>query len=267
MDEPLEIDVQVSTIGTLYGSDTEGQPVKENVTADALSRLADRLNETGQEVLVDVDHKSVAPGPDRDTRAAGWLSRFWTTAKGLFGKLRLTPHGQKLVEGREYRSLSPVFTLDEMDEPIEMHSVALTNQPAMQMDPILNTAPSEEIEMSKEEIIELIKATVAEMKAAEEAVEKQESAEDKTEEAKPEEVENTCGEKEPEAKNEQPAEELKEEPKEEPVVKPVEEKEEVIKVEALNSMPVAPSLDKTEAWSKLSGKAFWDYLSKHPECR
>lgn len=269
MEEPLEIDVQVSTVGTLQGSDALGQPVEENITEESLGRLADKLNAEGREILVDVDHKSVAAGTDRDTRAAGWLSRFWATAKGLFGRLTLTPHGRKLVEGKEYRSLSPVFTLDEKNEPIEMHSVALTNQPAMDMQPILNTSPQEEIEMTKDEIIALIKETVAAMKVEEEKMEAKADVEKaKVEAAAVEEAVNQCGKKP--AMNEEA-----EKPVEEPVEKPVEkpacekpgcEKEEVVKVEALNSMP-APTLGKDEGWRSLNGKAFWDYLTKHPECR
>lgn len=101
--------------------------------------IAGALNAENKEILVDRDHQSAREGLDRDTHAMGWLSRFWATAKGLFAKLKLTPTGQALVEGREYRKLSPVFTLDKDGKPLTLESAAFTNTPAMSgIEPILN---------------------------------------------------------------------------------------------------------------------------------
>lgn len=96
----------------------------------------------------------------------GWLSRFWTNAKGLFAKLKLTPHGKEVVEGREYRKMSPVFTLDKDGKPTSLVSVAMTNKPAMQdIELILNHQPKEAftMEMTKEELVALITETVTAM--------------------------------------------------------------------------------------------------------
>lgn len=107
-----EIDVQLAPVGMFNGSNAKGEAVPENITPESLNQLADKLNASGKEVLVDVDHASVRAGLDRDTKAMGWLSRFYTTVKGLFAKMKLTSKGKELVEGREYRFLSPVFSLN-----------------------------------------------------------------------------------------------------------------------------------------------------------
>lgn len=74
-------------------------------------------------------------------------------------------------------------------------------------------------------------------------------------------TQNACSEKKEEVKNEEvPAEdEKKEEKKDEP---------EVIKLEALNSAPTAlKDVSGKDDWKNLHGKAFWDYLDKHPEIK
>lgn len=143
IDENGEIEVQVSTVGEIVGSDKEGNPVPQSITEESLSKIAENLNSENKEVLVDVDHQSVREGLDRDTKAVGWLSRFWTNAKGLFAKLKLTPMGREMVEGREYRKLSPVFGLGEDGTPVSLESAAFTNTPAMtEIEPILNQKPN-----------------------------------------------------------------------------------------------------------------------------
>ena len=65
--------VHIAPVGSFVGSDSEGNPVPESITAESLQALADKLNEAGEEVLCDVDHKASKPGLDRDTRSAGWF--------------------------------------------------------------------------------------------------------------------------------------------------------------------------------------------------
>lgn len=47
--------VHIAPIGEFTGSDRDGNPVKENITQEALQDLADKMN-AGDEVLCDVDH-------------------------------------------------------------------------------------------------------------------------------------------------------------------------------------------------------------------
>lgn len=292
----------MAPIGDFNGSDAEGNAVPERITKESLDALAEKLNASDQEILVDVDHSSVRRGLDRDTHAAGWISRFFTTVKGLFGKMKLTKRGKELVENREFRFLSPVFQLGEDGTPEELHSVAFTNTPAFQgyISPIVNhsAVPGPAVqdketihmEITKDELVQLIRDTVAGMEKAEEtAEEKTEEVVDTScsEEPKAEETaENACSE---ETKNEEPkAEEPKEEPKAEETEAPKEEpkaeetaaeepkaeepkeeeKEEVIKIEALNAAPAAlADVSGKSDWMNLHGDAFWKYLAAHPEIK
>ena len=146
--------------------------------------------------------------------------------------------------------------------------------------------------ITKEELVSLIKETVASMNS-EQKTDTQETqnadcACDPTTDEKVENecgktdkmVENACGDKKTEVKNaeesdksevtEEVKEEVKEEIKEEVAEEKMDDKEdeEVIKIEALNSAPTAlKDVSGKSDWMSLHGQAFWDYLAKHPELK
>lgn len=279
-----ELSVQVSVVGEVYGSDSEGNPVKQNITEESLKKIADDINDSDQQILVDRDHGSARLGLNRDTRAVGWLSKFWANAKGLFARMFLTPFGKKLVEGKEYRYLSPSFIIAEDGTPMSLESAGAVNTPAMSnIKPLINSKPISEdkgiinMDMTKDDLIALIKDTVKNMEAAEEKAEEvKETVEEVKEEKVEETVDNGCSDTEEkvenacsEVKNEEVVEEVKEEKIEEAKEEPVEEKkeEEVIKIEALNSKPVALGSVDDKSWMNLHGQEFFDYLTKHPEIK
>ena len=270
-----EVEVNVSPVGTFYGSDAEGNAIPENLTEESLQRLADQLNSSNQQILVDADHASCRTGIERDTSACGWLEKFFVKPlKGLWAKLKLTNKGRDLVENRVYRFLSPVFKLDDNGEPIQLNSVAMTNCPALAPDiaPIINAKPSQEIlemTITKEDLVNLIKETVNLMNN-----EKTEIKEEVKEEIMEETAENACSGKkevtnsETEEVKEEVKEEIKEEIKEETMPEKEEENKEVITIEALNSAPKAlTDVSGKEKWMNLHGDAFWKYLSEHPEIK
>lgn len=324
--------VQIAPIGEYVGSDAKGNPVPEKIDVDSLKKIANVLNETGTEVLADVDHGASKPGTEKLTKAAGWFHKFVVDPlRGLFATLKLTKHGKELLENREYRYISPTFKLDENGKPVELTTASLTNLPAFKgfIDPILNTTPNTEIitmEITREQLVELIKQTIIDLKKEEKVAELDDAIENENEvhdnivenlEQEKQDVEagivqnseptkiqnqcdsvqNECGDKKTEVKNAEESdksevtEEVKEEVKEEIVEEKkdgetkeevkeevkeeiVEEKkednedEEVIKIEALNSAPIAlKDVSGKEDWSNLHGKAFWDYLAKHPEIK
>lgn len=255
-----ELSVQIAPIGNFTGSDKDGNPIPEKLSEEALYSLAEKLNSSGEEVLCDIDHASTRLGCEKDSKAAGWFSHFFVSPlKGLWAKIKLTTLGKKLVEDREYRFLSPVFSLNENGEPVDLHSVAFTNVPAFKnhIKPILNSESNEifnkeiiSMDMTKDELKELIISTISEMKVAEEKAEVIEEIKEETKETEvvKEDVENTTCET----------------TEEKPVEEKVEEKEEVIKIESLNSAPTI-SIDQTPTWKKLKGEAFFDWLKKHPK--
>ena len=272
--------VHLVPIGDFKGSDKDGNPIDEHITKESLEQIAEKLN-SGDEVLCDIDHQSCKPGVDRDSKAAGWFHKFVVDpVKGLFASLKLTKKGREIVENREYRYTSPVFTLDENGNPNDIHSVALTNVPAFKghISPILNSEPNSnekesiKMEITKEELIDLIKNTVNEMNIKKEINEEirdiqEEIVENSCGEKKEEIVENSCVEKQEEVKNEEtvpaPDKETKVNETEEKKDDTEEKKDEVIKIESLNSAP-APTISQEPEWKNLHGKAFFDWYAKHP---
>ena len=284
-------DVLVAPVGQFIGSDKEGNPVEQNFTEESLEVIANDLNDSGREILLDKDHNSAKDGLNRDTQSLGWFSKFIVKPlKGLFAALKLTKTGRELIENREYRHVSPVFRLGENGEPAMLVSVAATNTPAIDVpeNVILNSKPNEEIltmDITKEELTELIKSTVAAMNSAPttEVKTEEETTEVETTEVETTEVENACSEEE--TKNETPETtdgETKEEPEktEEKTVEIEEKKEgdsdeeeikeepEVIKETVLNQAPTTNIPSPDPEWKSLSGKKFIDWCEKHPElCR
>lgn len=274
-----ELSVQVAPLGEFVGSDIKGNSIPEKLTVESLIKLADKLNSSGEEVLCDIDHASTRLGCEKDSKAAGWFSQFFVSPlKGLWAKIKLTTLGKKLVKDREYRFLSPVFSLNENGEPVDLHSVAFTNVPAFKghIKPILNSEASEINEVDEDftkdilsmnlnELKELISSMIAESKEADKKAEI-------VEEIKEEIVEINCSEEKTDVvKNEEISEEKTEEVVEEKIEtteeKPVEEKveeedKEVIKIEALNSSPSIIK-DVEPIWKKLKGKEFLDWASKN----
>ena len=308
-----ESEVQIATIGTVIGTGPNGEPVEQHLTEQSLMALADKHKD--EELLVDQDHESETVGK---TEAKGWLSGLkFIPGVGLFGKIKWTDIGRKLIENRVFRWLSPSWVLNkDTKEPINMTSVALTNKPSQagRIEPIVNSAPvelsetnpiKEELEMTitKEELVSLIKETVASMKSEQKTdtqeMKNAECACDPTTDEKVENecgktdkmVENECGKKADVTKNEEVIEdgikeeikeeiqegkeegktkeevkrEIKEEIAEEKADKEDDEKE-VIRIEALNSCSMAfKDVSCKDNWEHLHGRAFWDYLAKHPE--
>ena len=303
-----ESEVQIATIGTVIGTGPNGEPVEQHLTEQSLMALADKHKD--EELLVDQDHESETVGK---TEAKGWLSGLkFIPGVGLFGKIKWTDIGRKLIENRVFRWLSPSWVLNkDTKEPINMTSVALTNKPSQagRIEPIVNSAPvelsetnpiKEELEMTitKEELVSLIKETVASMNSEQKTdTQEMQNAEcscDPTTDEKVENecgktdkmVENECGKKADVTKNEEIKEEIKEEIQEgkeegktkEEVKREIKEEiaeekadkeddeKEVIRIEALNSCSMAfKDVSGKADWINLSGRRFWDYLKNHPE--
>lgn len=263
--------VQIAPIGTFNGSRVDGSAIEEKITVEKLEQLAEELNNS-DEVLCDIDHSSCKAGAEKNSKAAGWFSRWIVDPlRGLFATLSLTKYGRELLENREYRYTSPVFTLNEDGTVADLHSVALTNVPAFKghIQPILNNEANEilnqetlSMEITKDELREMISGMISEMKDAEKTAEIKEEIVEEV-------VENKCSEEKTDVvKNEEISEEKTEEVVEEKIEttepeKVEEEKvEEVIKIESLNSAPMIKDVEPE--WKKLKGKEFLDWASKNP---
>ena len=276
--------VQIAGIGKVIGSDVDGNPVEQELDEESLRKLADKLNASGREILVDRDHASSKPGLDRDTSAQGWASEFEVReGQGLFGKVKWSDLGKKLVENRVFRWLSPVFKLGSDKKPVDMNAIALTNTPSqMLIKPVLNQAADEESienkemtegkEMDIEDIKKIVfdvlkeaglvvdgKDAVVEAVKREVAEEKLDKLEDEAEMKAAEALVESATAKE-EVKNEAACE-VKDEVKNE-VCDEV-KKEEVIKAEVLNQKPTIGLAAKGDAekWRNMSQSEFIKYIN------
>ena len=269
-------DVLICPVGKFVGSNTKGEPVPQNFTQESLEAIATSLNQTGKEILCDADHASAKEGLERNTRAVGWFSKFVANAKGLLGLLKLTKWGRELISNREYRSVSPVFSLNEEAEPTALLSVASTNTPAIRVpeNVILNAEPEQSnsevlhMDITKEELVELIKSTVTTMNTepstTEEVVVNQDNEpakEESKEEKKTEETPKEDPEKKDSAKAEEETPKTEPEKKDDEPEKKDAKAEEVIKEEVLNSAPTT-TIPKVE-WRNLKGEEFRKWCAEH----
>lgn len=280
------------------GSDEKGNPIEQHFTQEALSQIADELNSTETEVLMDKDHASARKGLERDTQSLGWFSKFVASAKGLFGLLKLTKKGREMIEGREYRHVSPVFALNEDKEPIRLLSVAATNTPALRVpeNVILNAEPEQSnsevlhMDITKEELVELIKSTFTAMNAKTTTCDNDSTCEDgkvavnqgnePNEPSKPTTPCEPAGQDEksqndePSASDEPstPEEPTTDEPKTDDLSPKTvsdkaettkEDEPEVIKEEVLNTAPTTSIPKVEEEWRNLKGEEFRKWCAEH----
>ena len=87
------------------------------------------------DILVDVDHNS-ATGVS--TEAAAWAKNLRVDDTGLCADFELTPRGKELVGGRQYRFVSPGWTLSPDGTPLALCSIGLTNRPNLPVKPVVN---------------------------------------------------------------------------------------------------------------------------------
>lgn len=281
--------VQIAELGKVIGSDVDGNPVEQELDEESLRNLADKLNASGREVLVDRDHASSRNGLDRDTSAQGWASEFEVReGQGLFGKIKWSDIGKKLVENRVFRWLSPVFKLGSDKKPVDMQAIALTNTPSqILLKPVLNQAadvetaeeaekqeeskPEKTKDMDIEDIKKIVfdvlkeaglatdgKAAVVEEIKREVAEEKLDKLEDAAEMKAAEALVESAA-KEDEVKNEACGK-VKDEVKNE-VCDEV-KKDEVIKAEVLNQKPTIGLAARGDAdkWRNMSQSEFIKYI-------
>lgn len=274
-----ESEVQITTIGEVVGSDSDGNPITQNFSEEALQKVAETQKD---DILVDSDHSSEKGG---STEAKGWLSKLtFKKGIGLMGTIKWTNIGRSLIQNRVFRWLSPSWILNDNKEPMLMTSCSLTNKPSQygRIGPIINSKSNKEAEdeksisitdskkdtdyMNKDEInalvVEMVKKALEDVNKAKLSAE---ISKEVAEEAAKQKIidESLQAETKEEVKNEDvPA---KEEVAKEDVPEKKEEEKEVIKAEALNSSPitVGASVNGEEPWRKLHGKEFFDWLAKN----
>lgn len=138
------------------------------VTEARLGEMVDCFKAEGRPLLLDVDHRSVW---GEESRAAGWARALRIEGERLVAAVELTGYGKALVEGGEYKYLSPTFETMRYERRSgakvlswRLHSVALTNVPYLHELPALNHEGGEidETEGGSDKMNELMKQLGAE---------------------------------------------------------------------------------------------------------
>lgn len=109
--------------------------------ADAIGKL---VNTFRPKLLIDQEHWSY--DPDKSSEAFGWLTEVEARENGLWGKVEWTDLGDKAIQNRRYRFLSPVWLPRDLENlgndrvrPTRLDSIGLTNSPNLKgMVPLRN---------------------------------------------------------------------------------------------------------------------------------
>ena len=135
------------------------------LTAALAADLMAALSASATDIVVDYEHASLKAAEDgRENPAAGWISRYeWDDTQGLMAEISWTAKAAQMIADKAYRYLSPVLLYNAKGEVKGLHSVALTNTPALdgmalaalskQINP---DQPTEGTQMNKEALIKLL---------------------------------------------------------------------------------------------------------------
>lgn len=133
--------VHLVPVGTHPGQIVKaGEPVLIDQVIDdlSLSRImadfepkAKDENFTG--LLIDLEHFS--HDITKKSEAAGWIKELQRRDDGIWGKVEWTELGQKLIDGKTYKNLSPVLMLEQLSgnryRPVSLSDAGLTNKPLL----------------------------------------------------------------------------------------------------------------------------------------
>lgn len=93
------------------------------------------FSERRRDLVIDYEHQTLA---GTEAPAAGWIGELVKTPQGLAANVKYwTDHAKARLESGEYRYFSPVILFGENGEVAALHSVALTNHPALHGVPAL----------------------------------------------------------------------------------------------------------------------------------
>jgi len=158
--EPLKlgdkIDIEIMpTEGQYKATTVDGNDFIEKFSIESAEKIVENWKKDGsKDILCDIDHSSI---DTNNTSAAGWVSNLYVDheAKRLKGTLQVSEKGAELLNGLEFRYLSPVLFFTDDNYPYYLDSVSLTNTPRLQeLKPVYNSKEKEDalIVVNQEEI-------------------------------------------------------------------------------------------------------------------
>lgn len=123
----------------------ESQKGNFYVDQESYSLMKEDMESHGVDIVIDYEHQTLK---DCQAPAGGWVKKLEYTPEAIVAKVEWTPRAKQYLSDKEYRYLSPVvLTRREDKKAVKLHSLALTNTPAIDnMFPIVNSAgiPDEE---------------------------------------------------------------------------------------------------------------------------
>lgn len=136
-----EIEIEICPTEGEYAANTvDGQPFVEKFSIESAKKIVENWKADGaKQILCDIDHSSV---DTNNTIAAGWINSIYVDeeAKRLKGILVVSEKGAELLNGLEYKYISPVLLFTEDNYPYYLDSVSLTNTPRLEeLKPVYNS--------------------------------------------------------------------------------------------------------------------------------
>ncbi|MCC6360405.1 MAG: hypothetical protein IT450_16825 [Phycisphaerales bacterium] len=102
------------------------------VNAAAGARCVDAYRRLGRDLVIDYEHAGLSGARFKgEAPAAGWIKSLrWDDRRGLLARVQWTAKARAMIQNREIRYLSPVYTSDG-GQLRELLAASLTNDPAM----------------------------------------------------------------------------------------------------------------------------------------
>lgn len=125
------------------------------VDQESLKAMSKHMSERNLDIVVDYEHQTLK---DVQAPAGGWIKELRLGTDAIEAKVEWTEKAKEYLKNKEYRFLSPVINVRKSDKKaVELHSVALTNTPAINgMFPIINKLGSEEGERKTMDLKKLL---------------------------------------------------------------------------------------------------------------
>lgn len=134
------------------------------MSADLAQQIIAAFDAAQTDLVVDYEHATLKTAETgQQNPAAGWISKYvWDDERGLMGEVKWTQRAKDMIDSGEYRYLSPVLEYDTLGNVRGLHSVALTNSPALDGMALAALSrqnsinPKQETSMNKEALIKLL---------------------------------------------------------------------------------------------------------------
>ena len=112
------------------------------VDREAMAAIVNHYKEKGNDNVIDYEHQTLK---DIQAPAGGWVKEYQVREDGLWGRIEWTDKAREYISNKEYRYISPVIVVRKSDlRAVEIHSIGLTNAPAIHgMPPLVNKTGKE----------------------------------------------------------------------------------------------------------------------------